>query len=272
MAWKTAPTLSRCSDLASSRGAQRVAPRGDAPDIAMKYLLADGVHACKLDDGAVFLDLRRNQYIAVSPGSVGSLNETVEGFTSLGSSPSALEQKGKQADSEIRSLLARGILTDSRRHGKPASRAVIQASHAFTPGHRLSTSRTIRASHIERFTASVLYCTWNLRRHKPKPIIDRIAALRARPMEQAASGGTEVAAQVVEIFRRLRTFTYTAKNHCLLDSLILTDFLFRNGLMPTFIIGIRTKPFLAHAWVQIGDCVMDDKLESLEDLTPILVV
>ena len=238
----------------------------------MQYLLADGVHACKLDDAAVFLDLRSNRYIAVSPSSMGSLNETVEGFTSLGSSSCSLEQKGEQADSEIRSLLARGILTDSRRRGKPARRAVIQASQAFTPGQRPSTPRTIRASHIARFAASVLYCTWTLQRHRPKSIIDRMAGLRERHVEQAASGGTDVAAQLVEIFRRLRTFTYTAKDHCLLDSLILADFLFRNGLIPTFIIGIRTKPFLAHAWVQIGDCVMDDKLESLENLTPILVV
>jgi hypothetical protein len=91
-------------------------------------------------------------------------------------------------------------------------------------------------------------------------------------VKQAAPVGTDVAAQIVEIFRRLRTFTYTAKDHCLLDSLILTDFLYRNGLIPTFVIGIRTKPFLAHAWVQIEDCVMDDRLESLENMTPILVV
>jgi hypothetical protein len=238
----------------------------------MKYLLADGVHACKLDDAAVFLDLRRNQYIAVSPSSMDSLNETVEGFTSLSSCSSPLEQTGEKATSEIRSLLARGILTDSPKHGKPASRAVIQASQAFTPGQRPSTTRRIRAGHLARFTASALYCTWYLQRHRPKSIIDRLADLSARPIEQAASGGIDVAAQVVEIFRRLRTFTYTAKDHCLLDSLILADFLYRNGLMPTFVIGIRTKPFLAHAWVQIGECVMDDKLESLENMTPILVV
>jgi hypothetical protein len=73
-------------------------------------------------------------------------------------------------------------------------------------------------------------------------------------------------------FFKLRIWFYTADRHCLFDSLVLAVFLTRNGFPCTFVIGVSTKPFLAHSWVQIGDFVLNDTAEHVQTFTPILAV
>lgn len=73
-------------------------------------------------------------------------------------------------------------------------------------------------------------------------------------------------------FLRLRLFFYTAHRRCLFDSLVLTAFLTKTGVPCTFVIGVSTKPFLAHAWVQIGETVLNDTAEHIQMYTPIFSV
>jgi hypothetical protein len=40
----------------------------------------------------------------------------------------------------------------------------------------------------------------------------------------------------------------------------------------TFAIGVATKPFLAHAWVQIGESVLNDTAEHVQDFKPLLSI
>jgi hypothetical protein len=71
---------------------------------------------------------------------------------------------------------------------------------------------------------------------------------------------------------RWRIWFYTAQNHCLLDSLVLSVFLTNRRVPSTFVIGVATKPFLAHAWVQIGDSVLNDTSEYTQMFSPLLAV
>jgi hypothetical protein len=40
----------------------------------------------------------------------------------------------------------------------------------------------------------------------------------------------------------------------------------------TFVIGVATKPFLAHSWVQLGEYVLNDTTERVQDFMPILSI
>jgi hypothetical protein len=40
----------------------------------------------------------------------------------------------------------------------------------------------------------------------------------------------------------------------------------------TFVIGVATRPFVAHAWVQIAGSVLNDTVEHVQDFAPILSV
>jgi hypothetical protein len=58
----------------------------------------------------------------------------------------------------------------------------------------------------------------------------------------------------------------------LFDSLVLSAFLTKCGQPCTFVIGIATKPFVAHAWVQSGDAVLNDTAEYIQTFDPILAI
>ena len=73
-------------------------------------------------------------------------------------------------------------------------------------------------------------------------------------------------------FLWLRTWCYTAQRRCLFDSLVLSVYLTRGMVPCTFVIGVATKPFLAHSWVQIGEHVLNDTAEHTQDFKPILSI
>jgi hypothetical protein len=236
-----------------------------------KYVLAQDVYACKLDDAAVFLDLRSNQYLAVPPDSVAALDEIVEGFCTLGATAPHLNPGGSSAESTIESLVSRGILTELRDAGAPARRATISASQAIAPG-QCDTVRTIRGSHLANFMVALTCALFHVLLNRLKPLLDRIRTLHARSGDVSEFPPQDTVLELLAVFRRLRTYFYTAKDFCLLDALTLALFLHRYEQAPTFVIGIRTKPFVAHAWVQVGNCIVDDRLEALQGFTPILIV
>ncbi len=111
-----------------------------------------------------------------------------------------------------------------------------------------------------------------IRRGRLLSSIDRLAALKAGIATNSRCEDLQSAFILVRIFRRLSTLFYTARNACLLDSLVLTEFLLRYGHRPTLFIGVCTKPFFAHAWVQIGDCALNDSLEHAQTFRPLAAI
>lgn len=77
---------------------------------------------------------------------------------------------------------------------------------------------------------------------------------------------------VVCVFEQLRPWLLTARDQCLLDSLALMHFLALRRLYPHIVIGVRSHPFRAHAWVQTGDLVLNDLHENVRRFQPIHVL
>lgn len=63
-----------------------------------------------------------------------------------------------------------------------------------------------------------------------------------------------------------------SETQCLRRSLALMHLLLRNGLTAELVIGVKTKPFAAHAWVQAEGHVLNDTVDETRRFTPILVV
>lgn len=59
---------------------------------------------------------------------------------------------------------------------------------------------------------------------------------------------------------------------CLVRSFVLLRFLQRSGADAQWVFGVRTWPFAAHCWVQLGGVVLDDAADRLVVYQPILVV
>lgn len=71
---------------------------------------------------------------------------------------------------------------------------------------------------------------------------------------------------------KLRPLLFTAHDRCLHDSLALVNFLASESVSATWVIGVRTDPFAAHAWVQTGDLVLNDQHEHVRRFRPIVTV
>ncbi|MDO9587377.1 MAG: lasso peptide biosynthesis B2 protein [Brevundimonas sp.] len=59
---------------------------------------------------------------------------------------------------------------------------------------------------------------------------------------------------------------------CLQRGYRLHHHLRRAGVPARWVFGVRTWPFLAHCWVQVGDRVVGDTRERVSSFTPIMVV
>src|SRR5262249_22414647 len=103
----------------------------------------------------------------------------------------------------------------------------------------------------------------------------RIVARVARRKEARFRGSPfdlSGARSLVHTFRALRPWVYTTLDRCLLDSLVLIEFLALHDQFPTWVIGVRTGPFAAHSWVQYDRYVLNGAPTFVRAFTPILAV
>ncbi|MFK4056829.1 lasso peptide biosynthesis B2 protein [Brevundimonas sp. NPDC046655] len=75
----------------------------------------------------------------------------------------------------------------------------------------------------------------------------------------------------VEVFNRLLPLVpWTGA--CLLQAELLLRFLNAAGLDADWVFGVRTWPFLAHCWLQVGDVCVSQVPETLTIYRPIMVI
>ncbi|MEN5113242.1 lasso peptide biosynthesis B2 protein [Brevundimonas diminuta] len=62
------------------------------------------------------------------------------------------------------------------------------------------------------------------------------------------------------------------QGQCLYRAYLLRAFLASRGRGATWMFGVRTWPFSAHCWLQVGDVLLDDDLDRVGLYTPIMAV
>lgn len=134
------------------------------------------------------------------------------------------------------------------------------------------------ASDLHGGSTSLLACgaflvssLWLGRRYHRKPLVAILATARAmRPHNPRRLTDA-----------RLRRFAATferaipwlpRQEACLHRAFLLFSLLARHGVACDWVFGVRTWPFLAHCWIQVGEVVVGDDLERVRRYTPILVV
>jgi hypothetical protein len=70
----------------------------------------------------------------------------------------------------------------------------------------------------------------------------------------------------------MRAFLFSTRDECLHDSLAVLEFLARHQLFPSWVFGVRARPFAAHCWVQHDGFVCNDTVEHVSGYVPIMVV
>ncbi|HUA24156.1 MAG TPA: lasso peptide biosynthesis B2 protein [Steroidobacteraceae bacterium] len=236
------------------------------------YLLAPHVYPCVSGQHVVLMDLERDKYVAIVPAH--RLAAWVRGWP-VGSMQAADAPHDADAGAHalVSQMLAQGMLVSDPHLGKPAVPVTaVRAARSLVEFDLDDRPRT-GAALLWRFGRSCLQAQLSL---KLRPIQAIVETVRNRKTAHAARGLPDADAvrlrALVSAFTRLRPLFYTLRSACLLDSLTMVHFLGAEGIHPAWVFGVKTEPFDAHCWVQLGETVLNDAPDRVRQYSPILVV
>jgi hypothetical protein len=237
-----------------------------------EYFLAVHSYCCELEEGAIILELTTGSYVGVQADYLEHLRSCVRNWPNRRvTDRGETRASAKDCENVVAVLLAKGILTTTptaKRAPAPctpeaafASRAVLAAGTGVSPIYQLP-----------EFVLSLL-TVW-LRHHDKRleALIERLSQRQQRLRRCRRPITPEEVKGRLASFLRLRVWFYTSDQHCLFDSLVLAVFLTKKMVPCTFVIGVSTRPFQAHSWVQFGDIVLNDTAEHVQTFTPVLAV
>lgn len=226
-------------------------------------------YCCEFHDCAIILDLRNDAYLGVDARHLCSLRACIRNWPGRDRGDRSEGPHDVLASASlIDELLSRGILTTSPTCRLPF--AAMNPTRALTVA-RTATRRWIPLTHVAQFVISFLMVVMRLKRSGLPPLLDWLRR-RQSSIRTGHLVAQEDTMERLASFFWLRTWCYTAYRRCLFDSLVLSVYLTRGKVSCTFVIGVTTKPFLAHSWVQIGESVLNDTAEHVRDFKPILSV
>lgn len=228
------------------------------------------VHYCEVDGGAIFLDLRTNRYLGTSASTLPALRSRVCGWRTRQSPDEIVNGCEAAGESCLEDLIARRLLTRVESEGHAPGETVVPATRSLGMKHRDTTSWSSGLGFTRTFIQTWLATSWRLKRGQLGLMIEQAARANSATPHALTLTETERCVTLTLAYRRLRPWLYRAREKCLLDSLVLTTFLHHYGIPATLVLGVAPKPFTAHAWVQFGTIVLNDKAEHVQMYTPIV--
>lgn len=221
----------------------------------MASLLLPHVHAARIGDDLVLLDVRADRYLCVPEG-VRSLRPDV-----------TLRRLAPTEQAVTLELERMGLTTaapaDGRlRHTPPDPPPKPTIGLSTSTRSRLSTPELVRllAAHLD-----LIGC------YLGRPLGPILSAASRAPRRKRKTTGPDEALRLAGVFRDAAIWL-PVSSKCLVRSFLLLRFLQRSGCSAQWVLAVRTFPFAAHCWLQVGDVVLDDYPERLAPYQPILVV
>lgn len=239
------------------------------------YWLPPHVRACSTTTGTVLLDLRRNRYFGVGRTETRVLSSLAANWRDVASTHStfASELEPLPLENAVRiadKLVQAGLLSNDASEPAAFTPTAIDLNSLLTSvGHELDRKSSIRLRHIVDFLRA---CTWARKSVRSRTLYFVAEEIGRKKNQAGASFDTDRAIELVGVFRRLRPHTFAARDQCLFHALALVKFLASYNVYPTWVIGVRTKPWAAHSWVQQGTLLLDASPEHVCDYTPILAI
>jgi len=243
-----------------------------------RYLLAEHAYVCTTDGHAIILDLNRDSYSAVSKAQASALVGVIEGWPRPPGWRAALATDEQEiTESAVQALRNKGLLATEPSSGKSAApvripipqTALLETSllHTLLDDPEVRPPR-VRLVDIVVFLLAHTRASYRLSRKRLPRLIEAVRTRRARMTE---APNIDVLRKHVHRFRLIRPFVYASSNRCLLDSLVLVEYLACYDMYPLWIFGVTARPFAAHSWVQHGNIVLNDTPEHVGRFTPIMV-
>ena len=235
------------------------------------YYFSNHASGCETAEGAIFLDFRSGKYLGVPADKLVALRRCIRGWPAPADALTAVpEPLPDDSMSILTELLQKELLTQS-----PPEQSPVQPQDVPTPTEALPDDRHDTASEAFRLwltvtlLLSIAYVWVNLKLNRLETVIQHIQSLKRRAEFHEQLPEAARLRTIVSHFRRVSLWIYSRRNQCLFDSLVLTRFLYWHKIVPTLVFGVSTKPFAAHAWVQVSDVMLTDAVELALQTTPI---
>lgn len=235
------------------------------------YFIRRHVHYCEAGRQVIFLDLRRDKYLAIGSAQRCALSGQVEGWPA-GSDDATTDPPQRSSEPVIRSLLELGVLTADASLGKQAAHPLIESVNEPLVDDDFEPRICIRGAYLCSFVLACARAKFALRLRSLEHVVAAVRRRKERALQGGGAFDLSKSRELVAIFNRLRPFIFTARNACLFDSLALIEFLAMHDSYPMWVIGVHTQPFTAHSWVQHNELSFNGPVEFLRRFTPILAV
>jgi len=220
----------------------------------------------------ILLDLKHNRYFGIGTHETRAIAALAHNWNEANGPGTPIVPLAPNAALELAdALVDAGLLS----RDAPADRAVRCDSPPdlngtlTSAGHELNRETSLRLAHIVDFLAAL---AWTRRALRSRSLYSIACEVRDRKAAASIAFDRRRALELVGIFRRLRPHTFAARDRCLFHSLALVRFMSRHAVFPTWVIGVRAKPWGAHAWVQQDKLLLDANPEHVCEYTPILTV
>jgi hypothetical protein len=247
-------------------------------DVLTSYSTPPHVSWCVTADGIVFLDLKRDQYIGVGLQALESLASLFPELRS-GTDSSFCGRACERGDENggkaiVDELVEQGILTASllsaqRGSGKAALSEYVEDRLFDAFKHP---TPAIRVVHVRRAISAWITAAVSLRTQPLERIVSQMKEKKRRVEAVGVHRSREEARELLGVFFQLRPLLYASRDRCLFDSLVLMRFLLSQGIVPTLYFGVRTRPFAAHSWLQLGCYTLNTAPEGARSYSPILII
>jgi len=222
----------------------------------MGFELRKGISFCEVSEQLLFLDLVADRYFCLQPHAEHAFRSLLAG-----------EHLDDAQRTNLSGMLHTGTLIEIAGYGQPrAFRIHKQASLSLLDmqGTPITFSRV--ASALSAIMGARFSLRWR-RLHKILRAIDlgRTAWPRSGPVDLDAIKDAATAFERTSRFLR-------SHDQCLPRSIALARYLAARGLPADLVLGVRLRPFAAHAWVQSGQWLVNDRIDTIRSYTPIVAV
>ena len=204
---------------------------------------------------AVFLDLKRDRYVALPP-------PAEEVFSRLRALDEPLIPEGPERDL----LLGTGLFREGSLRGGLAPAAAPAPSGSLFDDEA-GRARAGLAAWL-RARSAVSRARKRLVERTLFEIVDTIRESRYGASSPGDAAAAEVAAGV---FLAARAMVPTERR-CLLDCLAMMDWLGDEARHATLVFGVRLDPFAAHCWLQTDRVLLTDAADTVGMFVPVLSV
>jgi hypothetical protein len=256
------------------------------------FRLADAARVCVTHQGSVFLNIERDAYTGIDARQTRALASVVEDWPATGSPAEpdddtlGLAATLSDLGLLVRSADARLVTSTHRlsgeRKGPPlvleeapaspsppsvATAALPPATEELFSWADMAPPR-IRFRHVCLFLRALFVSLFLLHLRPFSASVRHFTRLR----KQAAPFDVGVARELLSVYTYIRMFVFARRERCLLDSMVLVEFMASFGVFPKWVIGVQVRPFGAHSWAQHEHQVLNGTTGFVRAYRPILVV